>query len=52
MADKPLRILVIDANSIRASIIEDGLREAGYQSVIVLTDATAAMRRIVEIDPT
>jgi two-component system, response regulator / RNA-binding antiterminator len=51
MADKPLRILVIDANSIRASIIEDGLREAGYRSVIVLTDATAAVRRIVEIDP-
>jgi response regulator NasT len=51
MADKPLRILVIDANSIRASIIEDGLREAGHRSVIVLTDATAAMRRIVEIDP-
>ncbi len=51
MAEKPLRILVIDANSIRASIIEDGLREAGYRSVIVLTDATAAVRRIVEIDP-
>jgi response regulator NasT len=51
MADKPLRILVIDANGIRGSIIEDGLREAGHTSVIVLHDATAALRRIVEIDP-
>jgi len=51
MADKQVRILVIDANRIRASIIEEGLREAGITSVIVLDDVTQLMRRIVEADP-
>lgn len=51
MADKPLHILVIDANRLRASIIEDGLREAGHASVSLLEDTSEALRRIVEIDP-
>lgn len=51
MGDKPVHILVIDANRIRASIIEDGLREAGSARVTVLTDTTLLMRRIVDLDP-
>lgn len=51
MADKPLHILVIDANRLRASIIEDGLREAGHASVSLLENTSEALRRIVEIDP-
>lgn len=51
MGEKQIRILVIDANRIRASIIEDGLREAGVASVTVLDDASQVMRRIVEADP-
>lgn len=50
-ADKPLHILVIDPNAIRASIIEAGLREAGHDRVTVLGAAPELMRRIVEIDP-
>lgn len=50
-ADKPLHILVIDPNRIRASIIEDGLREAGHDRVTVLGASSELMRRIVEIDP-
>ena len=30
MSETLMRILVIDANRIRASIIEEGLREAGF----------------------
>ncbi|MEM9030206.1 MAG: ANTAR domain-containing protein [Pseudomonadota bacterium] len=51
MVEKPLRILVIDANRIRASIIEDGLRESGIASVSVVDDTADVMQRVVEIDP-
>lgn len=50
-ADKPLHILVVDPNRIRASIIEEGLREAGHDRVTVLGTEPGLMRRIVEIDP-
>lgn len=51
MPDKQLHVLVIDDDRIRASIIEEGLREAGRARVTVLDDNTRLMRRIVEIDP-
>jgi response regulator NasT len=46
-----LHILVIDANRIRASIIEEGLKEAGEARVTVIDEAKGLMRRIVELDP-
>jgi response regulator NasT len=46
-----LHILVIDANRIRASIIEEGLKEAGQTRVTVIDEAKGLMRRIVELDP-
>jgi response regulator NasT len=46
-----LRILIVDQNVMRASILEDGLREAGYAKVTVLRDMQNLMRRIVDIDP-
>lgn len=49
--DKPLHILVIDADRVRASIIEDGLRAAGHTRLTVIADNTHLMRRIVEVDP-
>ncbi len=51
MAEDALRILVIDDNRIRASVIEQGLLEAGYSHVTVITDIEALMRCVVEIDP-
>ena len=51
MSEKPLRIMVIDANRIRASIIEEGLRDAGFADVILIHETSEVMRRIVEIDP-
>ena len=51
MTDERLRILVIDENRIRASIIEDGLREAGFADVTTLAISAQLMRDIVDIDP-
>ncbi|MCB1512181.1 MAG: ANTAR domain-containing protein [Hyphomicrobiaceae bacterium] len=51
MSEKPLHILIIDPNHVRASIIESGLREAGHDKVSVITDIDQCVRRIVDIDP-
>ncbi|MDB5570004.1 MAG: response regulator with putative antiterminator output domain [Hyphomicrobiales bacterium] len=51
MPDERFKILVIDENRIRASIIEDGLKEAGYGDVVTITEVGRLMRDIVEIDP-
>lgn len=50
-AGAALHILVIDANRIRASIIEEGLRADGDVRVTILSDVNGLMRRIVELDP-
>jgi response regulator NasT len=46
-----LVVLVIDENRIRASIIEAGLREAGYEQVTVIQDIDGIARRIADINP-
>ncbi|MBL0373550.1 ANTAR domain-containing response regulator [Rhizobium sp. KVB221] len=46
-----LVVLVIDENRIRASIIEAGLREAGYEQVTVIQEIDGIARRIAEINP-
>ncbi|MYZ50142.1 ANTAR domain-containing response regulator [Propylenella binzhouense] len=51
MVDATLRILVIDEDAVRASIIEDGLREAGYVRVSVITEMRELLRQIVQADP-
>jgi two-component system, response regulator / RNA-binding antiterminator len=51
MTAAPLSILVIDENRIRATIIEEGLREAGHDHVTVLHDVEGIARRIAEIEP-
>ena len=51
MADSALRILLVDQNVTRASILEEGLREAGYTNVAVVRDMQNLLRRIVDADP-
>lgn len=51
MNARPLSILVIDENTIRASIIEAGLREAGHELVTIIHDVRGIARRIAEINP-
>ncbi len=51
MTGHDLRILVIYQDALRASVLEDGLREAGYADVAVIGEMDGLVRRIVEIDP-
>jgi len=51
MAGRDLSILIIDENKLRAAIIEDGLREAGHQTVAVLHSVKDAARTIVDSAP-
>ncbi len=51
MTEPSLRILLIDQNVTRASILEEGLREAGYPNVTVVRDMANLLRRIVDEDP-
>jgi response regulator NasT len=51
MKSHTLAVLVIDENRIRASIIEAGLREAGYENVTIVHDINGIARRISEINP-
>ena len=51
MTDGALRILLVDQNVTRASILEEGLREAGYTRVTVVRDMQNLLRRIVDEDP-
>jgi response regulator NasT len=46
-----LTILVIDENAIRASIIEEGLREAGYANVTVVHEVNGIARIIETAKP-
>jgi two-component system, response regulator / RNA-binding antiterminator len=48
---KPLSILVVDENRLRASIIEDGLREAGHSDVTVMADIHGIARQIERTEP-
>ena len=47
----PLSILVIDENRLRGSVIEAGLREAGYDNLTVVHDVVGIAQRIAEIEP-
>lgn len=49
--DAALRILLVDQNVTRASILEEGLREAGYVNVTVVRDMQNLLRRIVDLEP-
>ena len=51
MSAAELSILIIDENRIRASIIEDGLREAGHSRVTVLHEVNQVARAIQSSDP-
>jgi response regulator NasT len=51
MAGAALSVVVVDANRIRASIIEEGLREAGCERVTVIADLDGIVQRVAEVDP-
>ncbi|MGZ5917495.1 MAG: ANTAR domain-containing response regulator [Methyloceanibacter sp.] len=53
MAARPttLSILIIDENRLRASVIEAGLRDAGYTDLTVVHDVVGIARRIADSEP-
>lgn len=51
MTLRDLTILVIDENAIRASIIEEGLREAGHHRVTVIHEVHGVARTIEMLQP-
>jgi two-component system, response regulator / RNA-binding antiterminator len=51
MKPSGLNVLVIDENRIRAAIIEEGLREAGYDQVTVIDVMHGLARRIADLNP-
>jgi two-component system, response regulator / RNA-binding antiterminator len=51
MSESGMRILLVDQNILRASVLEEGLREAGCADVIVVRDMQNLLRRILDADP-
>ncbi|CAN1721604.1 Nitrate regulatory protein NasR [Hyphomicrobium sp. 1Nfss2.1] len=47
----PLSILIIDENRLRAAVIEDGLRDAGYSNLTVINDVLGIARKIADSAP-
>jgi response regulator NasT len=46
-----LKIVIVDESSVRAAILEEGLREAGYLHVQRIAETDRLLGRIYEIDP-
>jgi response regulator NasT len=49
--DKDLNIVVVDASPVRAAILEEGLREAGFKRVSLISDMQALARQLYAADP-
>lgn len=49
--DLLLKIAVVDESAVRAAIIEEGLREAGFTQVTRIEEMTSLLARIYAIDP-
>jgi len=50
-AESPPRIAIVDENPIRAAILEEGLREAGFTAVERVGEMNNLLARIYQIDP-
>ena len=49
--DASLNIVIVDENPVRAAILEEGLREAGYVNVVRIQGTAKLLARIYAIDP-
>src|SRR6201992_3645554 len=45
------KIVIVDESPIRAAILEEGLREAGYTSVVHISEMQSLLARIYALDP-
>jgi len=49
--DPTLKIVIVDENPIRAAILEDGLKEAGFTQVVRISEMANLLSRIYALDP-
>src|SRR3974390_2340463 len=49
--DPSLKIVIVDESPIRAAILEDGLREAGFDNVVRVEETTNLLARVYALDP-
>lgn len=49
--DPSLKIVIVDESPIRAAILEDGLREAGFTQVLRLNETANLLARVYAVDP-
>lgn len=50
-AESPPKIVIVDESPIRAAILEEGLREAGYIGVVRIGDMQSLLAQIFALDP-
>ncbi len=50
-AEQAPKIVIVDESPIRAAILEEGLREAGYSSVVRISEMQSLLARIYALDP-
>ncbi len=50
-ADSSPKIVIVDESPIRAAILEEGLREAGYTEVVHISEMQSLLARIYALDP-
>ena len=49
--DQGLKIVIVDESAIRAAILEEGLREAGFTQVVRIAETANLLARVYSIDP-
>jgi len=49
--DQNLKIVIVDESAVRAAILEEGLREAGFTQVVRIAEMTNLLARVYAIDP-
>src|SRR4029078_9615517 len=50
-AECPRKIVIVDESPIRAAILEEGLREAGFTRVVHINEMQSLLARIYSEDP-
>ncbi|HXE29085.1 MAG TPA: ANTAR domain-containing protein [Stellaceae bacterium] len=50
-ADTSPKIVIVDESPIRAAILQEGLREAGYTDVVHISEMQSLLARIYALDP-
>jgi response regulator NasT len=50
-AEQSPKIVIVDESPIRAAILQEGLREAGYTAVVHISETQSLLQRIYALDP-